>query len=247
MSAAAICIVLYMCSYLAGNSRVCWFPQGPMTVEWRTKTGTPRWGAAHGITTCALPLGLHGKAEEITVFSPWEGRVQEGYGSYGWCTYGKGCRWMQMLHVIQQADRCAMGLEVARLGPLLECTGVSLKWADIHIVRGDPRSWLATCMVEYAFKFGSRQVYRKTLVWNAASWVGGMLGWNFLHMTVRKTWGMQVFPSACLFFVECYCHLGARWKASQHVSSWQHRPLQRRADKRLGNYALLGKRVEPRS
>lgn len=74
-----------------------------------------------------------------------------------------------VLHVIQQADRCAMGLEVARLGPLLECTGASLKWADIHIVRGDPRFWLATCMVGLAFKFWEPTDVSKTFVWNAAS------------------------------------------------------------------------------
>lgn len=37
-------------------------------------------GAAHGIITC---LGLHGKAKDMTMFSPWDGRVQEGNGSYG--------------------------------------------------------------------------------------------------------------------------------------------------------------------
>lgn len=48
------------------------------------------WVAAYGIPTfrpAFWPFGLQGKAEEMTVFSPWDGaKVQEGKGSYGSCT-----------------------------------------------------------------------------------------------------------------------------------------------------------------
>lgn len=70
--------------------------------------------------------------------------------------------------------------------------GVSLKWADIHIVRGDPRSWLATCMVEYAFKFGSRQVYRKLLCGTPLlEWAGCWDGTSYI-------WQWEKFE-ACSF------------------------------------------------